>query len=434
MLRLINHIIISTWKESRLLMRDKIGLLVMFMMPAILVIITTLVQENVMEMSGEKQTEILYLDRDGGIIGTKLRQALQSTGRITLVELDPKKQTGEEAISMVQSGDYQLCIIIPAEATRELEARIQSLFDTTQSSTTQKKNLIDELPVYFDPGVLPGFRSSVLSVLQMAVSAVEMDMKLAIFEQRSKKQLSQITQLLKAQGKTFDMGLDKLKQPVLTLTEMGAGGKKLVEPPSAVQHNIPSWSLFGLFFTAIPLAGSLLLERKSGIWRRLLTMPVSPAVLLGGKIIAYIGVCFSQLLLIVIIGHVLFPYLGLPAFTISSGVLPLLVITLCSSLAACGYGILLGCACSTMEQASMFGSISIVVAAALGGTMVPTHAMPVIMQKISGLSPLNWGLTAFQDILIRNYTLMDITSHLIALLLFFLACLAISWKLTRSFT
>ncbi|TFG93085.1 MAG: ABC transporter permease, partial [Syntrophobacterales bacterium] len=61
----------------------------------------------------------------------------------------------------------------------------------------------------------------------------------------------------------------------MTLSEEQAGPKKKENAPSAVQHNIPAWALFGLFFTCIPLAGSLLVERNSGIWIRLMTMPIS---------------------------------------------------------------------------------------------------------------------------------------------------------------
>ncbi len=428
---LLRHITTATWKETRLLMRDKVGLLVMFMMPAILVVIVTLVQENVMEMSGEKKTTILFLDQDNDTLSSKLKKALTDTGRITLKELDRKKKTPKEALLMVQKGDFQLCIIVPEKTTRNLQDRIQRLFDETAPEAA-KTATVDELMIHFDPGALPGFRSSILSVLQMAVSGVELDMKLTAFEKRSKKLFEEIAPLLEMSNQPIDLGLEKLKTQLITLTERDVEGEKLIEPISAVQHNIPSWSLFGLFFTAIPLAGSLLLERNSGIWRRLLTMPISPVTLLIGKIIAYIGVCFSQLLLIVSIGRFLFPSLGLPPFTIEVSVLPLICITLCCSLAACGYGVLLGSACSTMEQASMFGSISIVVAAALGGTMVPSHAMPAVMQKISTLSPLNWGLTAFQDILIRGYSLGDILPNLGLLLLFFLVALLISWKLVRS--
>jgi len=429
--RFLSHIITSTWKEFKLLARDKVGLIVMFMMPSILVIIVTLVQENVMEMSGEKKSTILFLDMDNDLLANKLKKALLDTGRITLKELDGNTQSAADAKMMVQSGDFQLCIIVPEGSTPRLKERIDNLFDKPKAGTATAHSS-DDLVIYFDPGVLPGFRSSISSVLQMAISSVEMDLKLTAFEQRSKRLLDQITPLVDMGGEPIDLGLEKLKIPLLTLTERDVAGEKMVDPISAVQHNIPSWSLFGLFFTAIPLAGSLLLERKSGIWRRLLTMPISPVTLLIGKIIAYTGVCFSQLLLIVSIGRFLFPFLGLPPFTIDVAVLPLICITLCCSLAACGYGILLGSACSTMEQASMFGSISIVVAAALGGTMVPSHAMPATMQKISTLSPLNWGLTSFQDILIRGYGLVDIMLNLSLLLLFFGVTLLISWRCVRS--
>ena len=53
------------------------------------------------------------------------------------------------------------------------------------------------------------------------------------------------------------------------------------------------------------------------------------------------------------------------------------VVALSAILAATGYGILLGTVVRTYEQASMFGAISIVIASAVGGIMVPVWAMPV---------------------------------------------------------
>ena len=47
-----------------------------------------------------------------------------------------------------------------------------------------------------------------------------------------------------------------------------------------------------------------------------------------------------------------------------------------ASLAATGYGLMVGTLAKTYEQASMFGAVSIVIAAALGGIMVPTYVMP----------------------------------------------------------
>jgi ABC-2 type transport system permease protein len=429
MFKFFHHIIASTWKEALLLRRDKAGLLVLFFMPAALVIIITLVQENVMELTGEKRSEILFLDQDHGQIATRLKESLHDSKRITLVELDSGKISRDQAIAQIRKGDYQVCVIIPGATTKRLEARIQALF--AGNATSEQSAAEDLIPVYFDPGVLPGFRSGILAGLQLTIFKVEMELKVKSLQEKIAALQAGQQMMPGGLGKKPDLGLTHLQENLLTLSEEQAGPKKEESTPSAVQHNIPAWALFGLFFTCIPLAGSLLVERNSGIWIRLMTMPVSSVALLIGKIIGYVGVCFSQILLIVLIGRFLFPALGLPAFMINGHLAPLFGISLCCSLAACGYGVLLGSVCTSLEQASMFGSISIVITAALGGVLVPTYAMPGAMQRISGFSPLNWGLTAYQDVLLRGSSIAQISGDLFRLLAFFLAMLLISWRLNR---
>ena len=94
------------------------------------------------------------------------------------------------------------------------------------------------------------------------------------------------------------------------------------------------------------------------------------------------------------------------------------MVVLAASLAATCYGIMLGTISRTYEQASMFGSISVVAASAIGGVMVPVYAMPEIMQKISVISPLGWGLNAFLDIFVRGGDVAAVTAELSLLLLF----------------
>ncbi|TFG93086.1 MAG: hypothetical protein E4H15_02145 [Syntrophobacterales bacterium] len=182
MFKFFSHIITSTWKETLLLRRDKAGLLVLFFMPAALVIIITLVQENVMELTGEKRSEILFLDQDHGQIATRLRQSLHDSKRITLVELDSAKARRDEAIARVRKGDYQVCIIIPEGTSKRLEARIQRLFATDASSAQSSDG--DLIPVYFDPSVLPGFRSGILAALQLAAFNIEMELKVKALQEK----------------------------------------------------------------------------------------------------------------------------------------------------------------------------------------------------------------------------------------------------------
>jgi ABC-2 type transport system permease protein len=58
--------------------------------------------------------------------------------------------------------------------------------------------------------------------------------------------------------------------------------------------------------------------------------------------------------------------------------------------------------------------------------MVPVYAMPKIMQQISILSPLSWGLNAFLDLFVRGGSLQTVWPEIAALLSFFLANLAVA--------
>jgi ABC-2 type transport system permease protein len=100
---------------------------------------------------------------------------------------------------------------------------------------------------------------------------------------------------------------------------------------------------------------------------------------------------------------------------------------ICAALAAAGYGIVVGTLAGSYEQASMFGAVSVVIAAALGGIMVPVFAMPPVMQDISRFSPLGWGLNALTGIFVRGFGLQDVLFEISCLLGFAVCTLLIGW-------
>jgi ABC-2 type transport system permease protein len=91
---------------------------------------------------------------------------------------------------------------------------------------------------------------------------------------------------------------------------------------------------------------------------------------------------------------------------------------------------MVGALARSQEQASMFGAVSVVIAAALGGIMVPVIAMPRVMQTLSVVSPLAWGLTGFQDIFVRNGTIRTAAPEALALTAFAAGTIGVaSWAL-----
>ena len=196
--------------------------------------------------------------------------------------------------------------------------------------------------------------------------------------------------------------------------------------PNSAQHNIPAWTLFAIFFIIVPLSINLVKEKNQGTFVRLRTQPVNYATVLGGKTIVYLIVCLIQFTLMLLVGIFLFPVMGLPGIDVS-GKLPMLyMVALFSGLAAIGLGLLLGTIAKTQEQAAPFGSTLVVILAALGGVWVPVFAMPKIMQIISKISPMNWGLEAFYDVFLRNVGFVKILPEILLLLLFFLTTIVIA--------
>jgi len=196
--------------------------------------------------------------------------------------------------------------------------------------------------------------------------------------------------------------------------------------PNSVQHNVPAWTIFAMFFIVIPLASNIIQERQSGVSARLKTIPGSNFITVTGKAITYFMVGLMQAILMLIIGVWLLPVFGLPSLQIGDGGLALLIVTIAIIMAATGYGILIGTIATSEQQSSIFGSISVVILAAIGGIWVPQFMMSDLMVSLSKISPLSWGLNAYYDILLRNFGIEEVLTYVALLVAFFLVCISIA--------
>jgi ABC-2 type transport system permease protein len=196
--------------------------------------------------------------------------------------------------------------------------------------------------------------------------------------------------------------------------------------PNSVQHNVPAWTLFAIFFIVVPLSINLVKEKSQGTSVRARVSPTPYYIHILGKTCTYLIICMIQFLLMVAVGMYLFPYMDLPAFDVSGKMFHLIIVTLFAGLAAIGFGVLLGTIADTQEQSAPFGATSVVVLAAIGGIWVPVFLMPEFMQHVAKFSPMNWGLNAYYDIILRNSGITDIAKELILLFLFYIAMVTIS--------
>jgi len=118
----MRKLFIAAAKEILLLRRDRAGLIVLFLMPALLVVVITLVQENVMELTGQTKTKMLFLNLDDGDLGHALQLQL-SKGNIEIIAWD--KGSGKKSADLraaVLGGAYRVGVILPQGSSATFHA------------------------------------------------------------------------------------------------------------------------------------------------------------------------------------------------------------------------------------------------------------------------------------------------------------------------
>src|SRR5690606_34531114 len=175
------------------------------------------------------------------------------------------------------------------------------------------------------------------------------------------------------------------EQQFIAYKEVTQGNGDESAIPNAVQHNVPAWALFAIFFIVVPLSINIVKEKSQGTMVRISTSPTSYGLFLLGKTITYLIISLIQFYLMLLVGIFVFPYLGLHAFEVNGYFVLLSAIALFSGLAAIGMGILIGTVATTQEQSAPFGATLTVVQAAIGGVWVPVFIMPPLMQQLSAI-------------------------------------------------
>jgi ABC-2 type transport system permease protein len=430
------------WKELILLYRDFSGLMVLFVMPVVLVIVVTLVQQNVLKSMGETKTGVLLVDLDKKKVGQRIEDSLKKSGAVEIIrEIEGKPIDIETAKKAVARGDFQVGIIIPqgiSEAFRKSARQKVKNSIYFEGAKGEKRIAAQEplpdLLVYFDPTLRENFRAGVVSSLEKILLGLDAKERIELLFELLPGEMEEAAK--KGAGpmwsEEFKKRIPKVQidwddTPLMRVKEKVARYGEEAIIPNTVQQNIPAWTLFGMFFIVVPLGGSIIRERQDGMLARLLTMPTSYLTIICGKITAYMMICLIQFALIMTLGRLLLPLLGAPVLDFGSSPAALILIVVSAALAASGYGILLGTIARTYEQASMFGAVSVVIAAALGGIMVPVFVMPRIMQIISEFSPLAWGLNAFLSVFVRSGDVQSILPQMTRLLIFFISTTLLAW-------
>ena len=204
--------------------------------------------------------------------------------------------------------------------------------------------------------------------------------------------------------------------------------KKNRSLPGPLQNNVPGWSIFAMFFIAIPMSIGFLKEKNDGTLQRLFTYPIGSNLVILGKLIPYYLINLIQFALMLIVGIYIMPLFIKFPFTLGAHPWRLIPITLVVAAASTGFGVLVAALARAPEQSSALAATGAVLMAVFGGIMVPHAIMPLVLKKLAVISPMYWAHQAYLDVFLRDAAFSSILPKLTVLTIFSLICLYIAGR------
>lgn len=407
-------------KETIMLLRDKIGLSILFIMPIVLIVVMTLIQDSAFHTISEKGVPLIFVDNDHDSLGVSIREGLKHSNLCTFHEtIDGEPATAETAEKAVSEGKFLIGIVIPEHATERVRNSVGDLVSETMGLSDEPTDHIDsvEITMFIDPVAKNSIVVTVTSSLHEFIAA----MKTKIMFETFSEQIGEIIPDGVSQPKNA-----YAKTQIIHYNQVYASNMVNDVVPNAVQHNVPAWTIFGMFFIVISVVSNIMKEKKEGSVFRLYTMPTSYSLLIIGKVMVYVTICALQFGAMLLVGIYILPYLGLPSLDLGDSLASLFVLGISTAFAATGFGIMVGTLAQSEQQGAILGSLSVLLLSALGGIWVPAYVMPDLMRQISGFSPMNWSLDGFYLLFFRGSGFQGILLPAMKLLLFFGGCMAIA--------
>ena len=235
-------------KEMRLLSRDLHGVAVLFIMPILFMLIMSAALSNDNALSN--RSEIVLLSEKNAFNDAFL-DALKNE-KLAVRQAPPEELTQyQEAL---QAGKFDLLIFNP---------------NKKQTALSEEQNL----QLWLNPSVDRSWLLGVKGVLQKYYSQLRLNDYLAdnhiTLENNKRKPIKEIqNKVNKELDSKFAQINDYLTKDLWQEIYVNRQGKE-VSKPNSVQHSVPAWLIFGMFFIMIPLSNVMAMERQTNTLTRL---------------------------------------------------------------------------------------------------------------------------------------------------------------------
>jgi ABC-type polysaccharide/polyol phosphate export permease len=197
--------------------------------------------------------------------------------------------------------------------------------------------------------------------------------------------------------------------------------------PMGFRQSVPgNLTVFVLMSTVIGASTLLVVEKSSGVLRRIAAGPISTPAFLASRIVPRFIVALVQVVILLGGARLFFGY--------SPGPSPLAFFAVAAAFAltCVGIGTLLGSFLSTVQQAAMSSWISSMLMASIGGAWWPLEVVPSWMRTIAHVFPTAWAMDGFHAVATYGGGFREAALPIFVLLAMATATIAVGTRVFRA--
>lgn len=178
-----------------------------------------------------------------------------------------------------------------------------------------------------------------------------------------------------------------------------------------------------MLVTAMMTSISITREKELGTMEILLVSPLKPWQIVVGKVIPYIGIAFTNVLVIILMGYTVF---HLP---LRGNMLLLLGVSSLFILLALSLGILISTLSKSQAVAMFISMFALMLPTILlSGFIFPIENMPKLLQWLSLIMPPRWFLSALKTIMIKGQGFQYVLKEVMVMIAMTLVFIGLSIK------
>ena len=370
-------------KDTRVFLKDRLGLAFALLFPLIFVLAFSLALRNV--GPGDERLSITVATQEEEGISHQIIEGLteQNTVDLTVMEYG-------EAVRATEVGDIGGFVAFPPDFTSGLvEGRPTKLEVVAQIGDPETEAALVGFANAV-AGASSNTRTAVQAIVQIAgVGALPQDMV------------------------AFGLGSSLLR---FETEQIGP-----VESFSAGNFTVPGYLTMFVFFAAALAAEAIARERENHTMERLMANGTRRESVVVGK---YLGSVYRGAMQLAVLWGV-----GLVAFGIDLGFSPaaVILISVLMVLTSAAFGVMLAALARTQASANSAAVLASLVLAPIGGCWWPLFITPEWMQTLARVTPHGWANSAFNKLMLFGAAGGDVVLEMVALAGFGAGFLAIAF-------